>query len=130
MAMPCSTPMNTTATSVTAASANSKRSKRAIAARSARAKMWAATKIKTAASVANGTSRNTPAKGMNSDHGHRGDERAGLGAAAGGGHGACPRRAGVDGEGANQPGCDASGADAEEVAAGVDVVASLVRERS
>ena len=127
-AMPCSTPISTTASSVTAARANSKRSKRAMATRSCTWKSRSATKIRMAASVASGTSLSTPANGMSRTHDRGRAERAGLGAPAGRGDRAGPRRAGVDRERADQAGHDAPGADAEEVAAGVDVVAALVRE--
>ena len=126
--MPCSTPTNTTASSVIAARANSTRLKRAIAMRSWTWKSRSAMKMRTAASVASGTSLSTPAIGIRSNHDGRRPEQAGLGATPGRDHSAGPRRAGVDGERSDQAGHHAPGTDGQEITPGVDVVAALFCE--
>ena len=78
-----------------------------------------------------GRQRHVPQHAGDRDEQHHHDgraERAGLGASPGRGDGAGARRAGVDRERTREAGHDAAGADGEEVAAGVDVVAALLGE--
>ena len=90
--------------------------------------MRTATKISTADRVARGTSFNSPATGIDQDDNGGRAEARDLGLAARAGHRRGARRAGVDGEGAKQPGHHAARTHADEVTSHVDVVSPLVGE--
>ena len=126
--IPCSTPTRATVKSVMAARPNSKRSKRSMAARFAPVEEPDRDEDQDGGQRRQGNVLQDVRERDEDDHRRCGAEWARLGPAARGGDGAGAGRAGVHRERPHEPRHHVAGADGEEVAPGVDVVAALVGE--